>query len=227
MTAAREMRSRAEPSGAGVDERRAGWVCVGVIGKPKGVRGAVRVTTYTARPGDVVAYGPVRDGPRGSVVALDLRETIKGGVVVAIAGVNDRDAAAALRGTKLYVPRSALPEPEGGEYYHADLIGLRAELADGSAFGTVHSVHNFGAGDILEVTRADGTPEMLPFTRAVVPEVDLAGGRVVVAPAEAGRFEHERIAETHECFVVNNVFFVHSSSAFSVRFWDQLTTREK
>ncbi len=186
MTAAREMTIRAEPSGAGVGERRAGWVCVGVIGKPKGVRGAVRVTTYTARPGDVVAYGPVHDGPRGRVLALDLRETVKGGVVVAIAGVNDRDAAAALRGIKLYVPRSALPDPDGGEYYHADLIGLRAELADGGAFGTVHAVHNFGAGDILEVTRADGTPEMLPFTRAVVPEVDLAGGRVVVAPTEAG-----------------------------------------
>ena len=186
MTAARETSLRAEPSGAGVDERRAGWVCVGVIGKPKGVRGAVRITTYTARPGDVVAYGPVHDGPRGRVLALDLRETIKGGVVAAITGVDDRDAAAALRGTKLYVPRSALPEPDGGEYYHADLIGLRAELADGGAFGTVHAVHNFGAGDIVEVTRADGIRVMLPFNLAVVPKVDLAGGRLVVAPAEAG-----------------------------------------
>ncbi len=185
MTAARETSLRAEPSGAGDDERHAGWVCVGVIGRPKGLRGAVRITTYTARPGDIVAYGPVRDGPGGRVVSLDLRESVKGGVVAAIDGVSDRDAAETLRGTRLYVPRSALPDPDEGEFYHADLIGLRAELADGSDYGTVSAMHNFGAGDILEVTRAAGAPEMLPFTRAVVPVVDLAGGRVVVALASA------------------------------------------
>ena len=189
MTAAREKSLRAERSGAGDDERHAGWVCVGVIGRPKWVRGAVRIPTYTARPGDVVAYGPVRDGPGGRVVSLDLRETVKGGVVAAIDGVSDRDAAEALRGTRLYVPRSALPDPDEGEFYHADLIGLRAELADGSDYGTVSAMHNFGAGDILEVTRAAGAPEMLPFTRAEVPVVDLAGGRVVVAPAEAEQKE--------------------------------------
>ena len=192
MQATQRTRPRAEPSGAGAAERAAGWVCLGVITKPKGVRGAVRITTFTARPGDITAYGPVHDRPGGQAVPLELGEIHKDGVVATIAGVTDREAAEALRETRLYVPRSALPEPTEDEYYHADLIGLRVELADGSAFGTVRAVHNFGAGDILDVARADGAQEMLPFTRAEVPEVDIAGGRLVAAPAEATSGHKER-----------------------------------
>ncbi len=172
-----ETKPRAEAtSGAEAD-----WVCVGVIARPKGVRGAVRITSYTARPEDVAAYGPVY--ARGAPVSLAVREIVKGGVVAAIEGVEDRDAAAALAGTRLYVPRAALPEPDEDEFYYADLIGLRVELADGRAFGTVAAVHDFGAGDILEVARpGGGEAVMLPFTREVVPEVDVAGGRLVVVP---------------------------------------------
>ena len=167
------------------EERDADWVCVGVIARPKGVRGAVRITAYTARPEDVAAYGPVYDRPGGRALALELGETVRGGVIATIPGVADRDAAEALRGMKLYVPRAALPDPEENEYYHADLIGLRVELADGSAFGTVRAVHDFGAGDIVEVTRAEGDASaLLPFTREVVPVVDIAGGRLVVSPPD-------------------------------------------
>ncbi len=160
-----------------------GWVCLGVITKPKGVRGQVRIASFTGRACDLVAYGPLFDGPGGRVVEVALRETLKGGVVVAtIAGVADRDAAEALRGVELHVPRAALPEADGDEFYHADLIGLMVEDGDGAAIGSVAALHNFGAGDILEVARPDGDSLMLPFTRDVVPEIDIAGGRMVVTP---------------------------------------------
>ena len=167
------------------------WVCVGVVARPKGVRGAVRITAYTARPEDIAAYGPVYDGPGGRAFALALGGTIKGGVVATIPGVSDRDAAEALKGTRLYVPRAALPEPVEHEYYHADLIGLRVELDDGSACGTVRAVHDFGAGDLLEVTHGDGST-LLPFTREAVPVVDIAGGRLVVSRPEVAMAGEER-----------------------------------
>ena len=176
-------RPRADATRGDADAAAAGWLCVGVIGKPKGVRGAFRVTTYTARPEDVTAYGPPRDGPDGRELALEVAETAKGGVVARLPGVADRDAAEALRGTRLYLPRAALPEADAGEYYHADLVGLAVELTGGAAFGTVRAVHDFGAGDLLEVAPAAGGETVLvPFTSEAVPEVDLVGGRLVIAP---------------------------------------------
>jgi 16S rRNA processing protein RimM len=96
--------------------------------------------------------------------------------------VNDRSQAEALRGLRLYLPRAALPAPSEDEYYHADLIGLAAMLTDGRVIGRVRAVHDFGAGDMLEVEREVGQPVMVPFTRAVVPVVDLAAGRLVLDP---------------------------------------------
>jgi 16S rRNA processing protein RimM len=105
-------------------------------------------------------------------------------VIATIAGIKDRDAALALKGTRLYLPRAALPEPEPDEFYIDDLVGLRAELEDGTELGQVVAVYNFGAGDVIEIGR-DGVPPLdLPFTRQVVPSVDVAGGRLVVAPPE-------------------------------------------
>jgi len=103
-------------------------------------------------------------------------------VLVKFPGIADRDAADALRGLRLYLSREALPAPEDEEYYHADLIGLDAMLGDGTRIGRVHAVHDFGAGDCLEVVRPAGPPAVVPFTRAVVPVVDIAGGRVVLDP---------------------------------------------
>ncbi|MEE8274251.1 MAG: ribosome maturation factor RimM, partial [Alphaproteobacteria bacterium] len=147
---ATETRRRRSPPAA------AGWVCVGTIGRPKGVRGAVRITTYTERPKDIAAYGPVFDAPNGRALEITLSGSVKGGVVASISGVGDREAAAALTGTPLYVPRAALPEAGEDEYYRADLIGLGVERTDGSAFGTVAAVDNYGAGDILEIAPAGG-----------------------------------------------------------------------
>jgi len=162
-----------------------GWVCLGLVGRPKGVRGAMRITTYTARPEDVAAYGPVYDRPGGRARMLDVDEVGPGWVVARLAGIEDRDAARALTGTRLYVPRAALPEPEDEAFYHADLIGLRAERVDGGPYGMVRAVWNHGAGDLLEIAPTEGGETvLLPFTRAVVLEVDLAAGRLVVAPPE-------------------------------------------
>lgn len=170
-----------------------GWIALGVITKPKGVRGQVRITSFTGRAGDLVAYGPLFDGPHGRALGVTLRETLKGGIVIAaIDGVTDRDGAEALRGVELHVPRAALPEAGDDDYYHADLIGLAVEDADGVAIGSVAALHNFGAGEILEVALSGGDNLMLPFTREVVPEIDIAGGRMVVAPPRETTAEKPR-----------------------------------
>lgn len=161
-------------------------VCVGQVGAPHGVRGELRIKPFTADPLAFQNYGPLEseDGARRFTL-LSLRPA--GSVVVArLEGVADRDAAEALRNARLYVPRERLPPPEENEFYHADLIGLAAVSPEGRPLGTVVAVPNFGAGDLIEVAPADGGASVLvPFTRAVVPEIDLTGRRVVVdAPAE-------------------------------------------
>ena len=148
-----------------------------------GVRGLVRLRCHTAVPEDVAAYGPLedRDGRRFRVT---VKGRHKGGVLAGIDGIAARDAADALRGVALHVRRSALPPPDDEEFYLADLIGLAAVLPDGSRWGAVRAVHNFGAGDVLELAPAAGGPTALvPFSRDAVPTVDLAGGRVVLAAA--------------------------------------------
>jgi len=155
-------------------------VCVGVITGAQGVRGAVRLKSFTAEPEDVASYGPLEDERGERRFALRIVGSAKGVLVAAISGIDDRDRAEALRGLRLYLPRSALPPTEEEEYYHADLIGLVAVRSDGTAIGTVRAVHDFGAGDTLEIERPEGQPVMVPFTRAVVPVVDLDAGRLVL-----------------------------------------------
>ncbi len=156
-------------------------VCVGVIVGAHGVRGAVRIKAFTEDPAAVAAYGPVED-EEGRRFRIKVVGIAKGVVTATLAGVDDRNAAEALKGARLYVARAALPAAEEDEYYHSDLIGLRAEYEDGSVFGTVRGVFDFGAGDVLELGLPDGRVEMLPFTRVVVPVVDVKAGRLVVVP---------------------------------------------
>jgi len=155
-------------------------ICVARIGAPHGVRGQVRLWTFTEDPYAVLDYGPLtsRDGKR--TVEIDHVREAKGHLVATLKGVADRDAAARLNGVELYVARDALPDTEDGEYYHADLIGLAAETAAGEAIGRVLAIHNFGAGDIIEIAPPSGPTLLLPFTDAVVPTVDIAAGKVVV-----------------------------------------------
>jgi len=143
----------------------------------------VRIKSFTERPEDVASYGPVSD-ETGRSFALGVVGLARGAVLASIDGIADRDAAEALKGVRLYVARVRLPEPEEDEFYREDLVGLRAELADGTELGTVASVEDYGAGDVIEIARAGARPILLPFTDAAVPEVDIEGGRIVVAPPE-------------------------------------------
>lgn len=154
-------------------------VCIGAIAGAHGVGGVVRIKPFTERPEDVAAYAPITDEAGDRMFALRYVGPAKDGVLVRIDGVTDRDAAAALKGVRLYVPRSSLPAPEDEEYYHADLIGLSVVDRAGAKIGRVTAVEDFGAGDLLEVALNSGRPVMLPFTKAVVPEIDVAGGRLV------------------------------------------------
>ena len=158
-------------------------VCVAVISGPHGVRGLVRLRPFTAEPEAVTAYGPLTDQTGQRRFAVDLLSASKGQWLARIAGVDDRNAAERLRGMQLFVERSRLPVlPDEDEFYHADLVGLVVEDAQGQTLGTVRAVHDFGAGDLLEVIRPGAGPVSLPFTRDVVPVVDLAAGRLVVRP---------------------------------------------
>lgn len=156
-------------------------VCVARIGAAHGVRGAVKLWTFTEDPFAVRRYGPLlsKDGKRQFEVA-QAREA-KDHLVATFKGVTTRDEAERLNGIELYVAREKLPATDADEYYHTDLIGLAAVTTDGDALGRVLAIHNFGAGDIIEIAPPKGTTLLLPFSNAVVPEVDLAGGRVVIA----------------------------------------------
>lgn len=155
-------------------------VLLGEIGRPHGVRGLVRVRAFTAEPEGLVAYGPLTDESGARRFSLELLAED----LARIEGVTDRDAAARLTGTRLYVPRDALPPIEDpDEFYLSDLEGLAAFTEAGDPLGRVRAVEDHGAGAFLVL---EGPPErLIPFTRAAVPAVDLAGGRItVVLPAE-------------------------------------------
>ena len=155
-------------------------VCVARIGAAHGVRGAVRLWTFTEDPLAVKDYGPLmtKDGTRQFEVT-HAREA-KDHLVVTLKGVASRDDAERLNGLELYVPRDRLPETDDNEYYHTDLIGLAAVTTTEQPLGKVIAIHNFGAGDIIEIAPPQGATMLVPFTNAVVPTVDLAGGRVVI-----------------------------------------------
>jgi 16S rRNA processing protein RimM len=156
-------------------------VCVARIGAAHGVRGAVKLWTFTEDPFAVRRYGPLlsKDGRRQFEVA-QAREA-KDHLVATFKGVTTRDEAERLNGIELYVAREKLPATDEDEYYHTDLIGLAAVTTGGDALVRVLAIHNFGAGDIIEIAPPKGPTMLLPFSNAVVPEVDLKAGRVVIA----------------------------------------------
>jgi 16S rRNA processing protein RimM len=155
-------------------------VCVARIGAAHGVRGAVKLWTFTDDPLAVQSYGPLmtKDGARQFEIA-NVREA-KDHLVATLKGIATRNDAEKLNGIELYVPREKLPATDDDEYYHADLIGLAAVNAEDEPLGRVVAIHNFGAGDIIEIAPPKGATMLLPFTNAVVPTVDIAGGRVVI-----------------------------------------------
>ena len=160
-------------------------VCVGAIGGAFGVQGEVRLKSFCAEPSDIADYGPLstEDGARSFSVTLT--RPLKGALGARLSGISTKEQADALKGTRLYVPREALPELPDDEFYHSDLIGLEVVDAGGARLGTVQAVHDHGAGDLLEI-RVEGAKDtmLLPFTREAVPTVDLAAGRLVADPPE-------------------------------------------
>lgn len=159
-------------------------VCLGAITGAHGIRGQVKIKPFTENPDDVGSYGPVTDEAGTRTFTLQVMGRAKEQVVVKLEGVGDRNAAEALRGTRLYVGRDKLPEAEDGAFYHADLIGLRVEDTSGETIGEVTAMYDFGAGDLVEFRGLVGKSHMLPFTEEIVPVVDLDGGRIVVNPPE-------------------------------------------
>lgn len=169
-------------------------VCLGMVVGVHGVRGVVRIKSFAADPADIAAYGAVSDESGSRRFEVEVRGFARGSVLARLSGIADRDAAEALRGVRLYVPRDALPATKEDEYYHADLIGLPVETREGAVLGTVRAVHNFGAGDILELRAADGIEFFLPFTAAAVPKVDVAAGRIVADPPAGLLEDHAQAA---------------------------------
>lgn len=155
-------------------------MCVGVVVGAHGIKGDVRVKSFTADPDDLVAYGPLADELGQQRFRLTLVGRGKGVVICRLAGVSDRNGAEALKGTRFFLDRAVLPAPAEDEFYHADLIGLPVFFADGEAIGVVSGLYDFGAGDLLEIRRTEGALVMIPFTKDVVPVVDMAARRVVV-----------------------------------------------
>lgn len=160
-------------------------VCVGAIAGSFGVKGEVRLKSFTAEPEAIAGYGPLwtEDGARSFTV--EIGRPVKHGFAARLEGIATKEEADALRGTRLFADRDALPALPDDEFYHTDLIGLAVHDTGGRLIGRVTAVHNHGAGDLLEVSGPDLTaPVLLPFTRAGVPTVDLAAGRIVADPPE-------------------------------------------
>lgn len=176
-------------------------VCLGRITGAHGLKGEVRVESYTADPEDIGAYGPLTDDSGGRTFVFASLRPVKGGTLVArLKDTPDRAAAEALRGVRLYVGRDRLPEPDEDEWYHSDLIGLKAVTPSGQLAGEVVSLQNFGAGDLLEIRLADTLKTaFVPFTQACVPQVDVKLGMLTVDPpwrlSEDWRLSEEKQAE--------------------------------
>lgn len=157
-------------------------VRVARIGAAHGVRGEMKLWSFTGDPEAVADYGPLQTEDGKRTFEIETMRAAKDHFVVRMVGVPDRDAAEKLTNTDLYVPRDRLPAIDDDDtYYHADLVGLSAVTPEGVALGTVTALHNFGAGDLIEIkTVQGGEPLLLPFTEAIVPEVDIAGRKVIV-----------------------------------------------
>jgi len=157
-------------------------VCIAQIGAAHGVRGEVRLKPFTENPLAVTRYGALESEDGKRRFEIESVRPAKDMVVARLKGVTDRNAAEALKNIRLYVAREKLPAPEADEFYHADLVGLTAQKQNGETVGTVKAIHNFGAGDLLEIEPASGATIILPFNEATVPIVDIAAKKIVIEP---------------------------------------------
>ena len=157
-------------------------VCLGVIIGVHGIKGLVRIKSYTQTESDIASYGHLEDAA-GNKLDLTIKGRAKSALLAEIKGVKDRTDAEKLKGTKLFIPRNALPAPDDGEFYHADLIGLSVYNQKEVFIGAVNGVHDFGAGELLDV-ELDGSDKstLIPFTKECVPVVDLDSRKLIIKP---------------------------------------------
>ena len=156
----------------------------------QGLKGEVKAKIFTETPDALTRYGALHDASGRAFEITAFRPTKPGEAVMSFRGVADRDAAEGLKGTQLFIAREALPPANEEEFYHADLIGLEAQDSEGRVLGRVAAIHNYGAGDVIEITRPDGDSVLLAFTRETVPTLDIPGGRIVVAVPEDEDTDH-------------------------------------
>ena len=160
-------------------------ICVGAIAGAHGVRGDVRLKSFCAEPADIENYSPLTSEDGSQSFDLKLTKSIKNGFVARFRGVTNREAAEALKGTRLFAPRDRLPDLPDDEFYHSDLIGLSVIDTGGTQIGKVAAIHDHGAGDLLDIRlKGSSKSALLPFTRAAVPTVDLATGRIIIDPPD-------------------------------------------
>ena len=160
-------------------------ILLGVVGGAHGIKGEVRIKSFTEDPTDIKAYGPLFDA-KGNKYTIRTARIQKNVVVVTINEISDRNGAELLNGTELFVDRSALPEDEEDEFYQSDIVGMAVESVDGAAIGTVIAFHDFGAGEVIEIKPERGASVMIPFSEAAVPDIDVERRVMIVEPLAAG-----------------------------------------
>lgn len=172
---------------------RENLICVGAVAAAHGVRGLVKVKSFTRNAADFAAFGELSDASAKRSFKVEIVGKNKDLFLVKIDGVTDRNAAEALRGTELFVFRSQLPETEQDEFYYADLIGMTAKAPDGNVLGKVRAVYNFGAGDMLEI---EGVEDFISFCKQNVPDVDLKAREMTVCLPESVEAKPEKRPES-------------------------------
>lgn len=167
-------------------------ICLGAIVGVHGIRGEVKVKSFTEVAEDIDSYGPVEDKSGTKKFTIKVTGYSKGILRVKIKGVDDRNTSESLIGTEFYVSRDVLPDLEEEEFYHTDLIDLEVRLhTTGESIGKVSGIYNFGAGDVLEIKLKGGKLEMIPFTKEYVPEIKIKDGYIIVESAQLNFAEDE------------------------------------
>jgi 16S rRNA processing protein RimM len=159
-------------------------ICVGQFAGAHGVRGLVKLRSFTDAPEAIFSYTPLTEKDTDRVIIITKKSTAKDHFIVEVEGIEDKEAADRLRGDRLYVPRDVLPKTGANEYYEGDLMGLNAVDETGKDYGSVMGVFDHGAGIFLEIGSSKKDSFMLPFKESFVPKVDLVAGKLVIAPPE-------------------------------------------
>src|SRR5262245_3858299 len=164
-----------------VAEDASSRILLGRIAGAHGLKGDVLIHSFAELPQSIAAYGPLSDAAGAKTYTITRARATAKGVVARLAGIADRAAAEELKGVELYVARDRLPAPAEDEFYHADLIGLLAVDPEGRPFGRIAAIHNFGAGDLIEIAlTGSAKTELVPFTATCLPSVEVSAGRAVI-----------------------------------------------